>query len=79
MFRFVVRQSKEPFPDLENRGEASEAPPWRELIQRWTQENPDQKYTRESRFKRDFQRGGRAVLSPYDESELWTSKKLSVP
>jgi hypothetical protein len=79
VFRLVVRQSRKSSPGGENQGEALGELSWRELMEHWNQENPGQKYTREGRFRRDFYRGGRAVLRPYNESDLWVPMRLAVP
>lgn len=79
VFRFVVRQSRKSSPGGENQGEALGELSWRELMEHWNLENAGQKYTRESRFRRDFYRGVRAVLRPYNESDLWIPMRLAVP
>lgn len=79
VFRFVVGQSKKSSPGGEDQDEAVEERSWHELMEHWNQANPDQKYLRESRFRRDFHRGARAILSPYDASDLWRPGRLSVP
>jgi len=79
LFKFMTRQSKELLLDRENQGEAPALISSRELMERWNRENPDQSYTNESRFRRDFHRGSRALLSPYDKSEIWEPLRLTVP
>jgi hypothetical protein len=79
VFHFVVRQSREAVLDEENQGETSSPLSWEELMKRWNRKNPHQKYAKESRFRRDVNRGGRAVLSPYDRSEVLKPFRLTVP
>jgi hypothetical protein len=79
LFKFMTRQSKELLLDRKNQGEAPVLLSSRELMERWNRENPDQSYTNESRFRRDFHRGSRALLSPYDKSEIWEPLRLTVP
>jgi hypothetical protein len=79
LFKFMTRQSKEILLEREDQGEALTLLSSRGLMERWNRENPDQIYTKESRFRRDFHRGSRALLSPYDVSELWEPSRLTVP
>ena len=79
VFRFVIKQSRKLSLGGEDQGEALGGLSWRELMEHWNQENLGQEYTRESRFRRDFHRGGHAVLWPYNESDLWIPTKLAVP
>ncbi len=79
VYRFVTRHLKETFLREDGQGKAPEQPPWRELMEGWNQENPACEYTKESRFIRDFHRGGRAVESPYAVAELDIPMRLSIP
>jgi hypothetical protein len=79
LFKFMTRQSKELLLGWESQGETPALPSSRELMERWNRENPDQSYTNESRFRRDFHRASRALLSPYNKSAVLQPLILTVP
>jgi hypothetical protein len=59
-------------------------PSWRELMNRWNEENQDATYDDERQFNRDFYRAARAVVRPYrmaplTEQGTWLQMDVSIP
>jgi hypothetical protein len=82
VFRFVTSELKD---SLVNAGELEDIehlPPWPEFKRRWNAMNrskPSWTYKHLSKFQRDYYRGGRAIVEPYDHNELFPPYKWSIP
>jgi hypothetical protein len=80
VFSFVAEQLRDELHSEAGRGKARERPSWSELMESWNWANPKHRYSSESQFSRDFQRGAHAVTDPYyEEVPDWPPLKLSIP
>jgi hypothetical protein len=81
VFGFVARLLRGSLPDEGGREEESTRLSWSELMERWNRAHPEQKYSSESQFSRDFRRGRRAVDEPFESSRTeWPWRlKMSIP
>lgn len=81
IFRFVTRELKDLLFHEGNLTDERRLP-WPEFMKRWNSLNhskPSWTYRYPSKFKRDANRGARAVVEPYDHDELFLPLKWLVP
>ncbi len=82
IFEFVASEVRGSMARAEGSTGLEERLHWQKLMVRWNKANSSRSswtYRHPSKFRRDYRRGGRAVVEPYDHYDLWEIHKRSIP
>jgi len=82
IFEFVASELKASMVRMEDSTKLGKGLSWSKLMMRWNKANASRSswtYRHASKFRRDYRRGGRAVVEPYDHYDLWEIHERSIP
>ncbi len=82
IFEFVASELKASMVRTEDSTKLGKGLSWSKLMMRWNKANASRSswtYRHASKFRRDYRRGGSAVVEPYDHFELWEVQERSIP